>query len=57
MLIIARGLESAERGEALTLDDAPGGLASSSVPLWRPRGASGLLDGLPGRIVTETREG
>ncbi|CAA9562964.1 MAG: Myo-inositol 2-dehydrogenase [uncultured Thermomicrobiales bacterium] len=57
MLIIARGLESAERGEALTLDDAPGGLAATSVPLWRPRGASGLLDGLPGRIVTETREG
>jgi predicted dehydrogenase len=57
MLIVLKGLESAERGEAIVLDDAPGGLAASSVPLWRPRGAAGLFDGLPGKIVTNTRKG
>ncbi len=57
MLIIARGLESAEDGRAMTLDDAPVPLAATSVPLWRPRGADGLFDGLPGRIVAETPAG
>ena len=57
MLIMLKGLESAERGAALTLDDAPGGLSATSVPLWQPHGAQGLFDGLPGRIVTETRAG
>src|SRR6476469_5324874 len=57
MLIMLKGLESAERGEALSLDDAPGGLSATSVPLWRPHGAQGLFDGLPGKIVTETRAG
>lgn len=57
MLIMLKGLESAEHGEALILDDAPGGLSAKSVPLWKPHGAQGLFDGLPGRIVTETREG
>jgi predicted dehydrogenase len=50
MLVVLKGLESAERGEAIVLDDAPGDLAVSSVPLWRPRGAEGLFDGLPSRI-------
>jgi predicted dehydrogenase len=53
MLVVLKGLESAERGEAIVLDDAPGGLAASSVPLWRPRGAEGLFDGLPSRIENE----
>ena len=57
MLVIARGLESAEHGRALTLDDAPVPLAATAVPLWRPRGADGLFDGLPGRIVAETTAG
>jgi predicted dehydrogenase len=57
MLVVLKGLESAERGEALALDDAPDGLAAPGVPLWQPRGAAGLFDGLPGRIVTETRQG
>lgn len=57
MPIIARGLESAERGATLTLDDAPGGLTAASVPLWRSRGATGLLEGLPGQIVTATIAG
>lgn len=52
MLIVLRGLDSAEQGRAITLDDAPD---AANVPLWRPRGATGLFDGLPGHCTTETR--
>jgi predicted dehydrogenase len=55
MLIVLRGLDSAEQGRAISLDDAPGGIAASSVPLWRPHGATGLFDGLPGSHTHETR--
>ena len=47
LLLMLTGLESAERSQALPVADAPAGLAASSVPLWRPRGATGLFDGLP----------
>jgi len=57
MLIMLRGLDAAERGEALALDDAPGGIHAVAVPLWKPRGATGLFDGLPVRITTEKRQG
>ncbi|MGP4014460.1 Gfo/Idh/MocA family protein [Saccharopolyspora sp. 5N708] len=54
MLIVLRALDSAERGVVTSVDDAaatPGGVA-----LWRPRGATGLFDGLPGErsVTTET---
>jgi predicted dehydrogenase len=49
LLTVMRALDSAERGATLALDDLPGGPAAPSVPLWRPRGAAGLFDGLPGR--------
>jgi predicted dehydrogenase len=55
MLIVLRGLDSAEQGRAVSLDDAPGGRAAASVPLWRPDGATGLFDGLPGHSTHETR--
>ncbi len=60
MLIVLRGLDSAEAGRAIALDEAPGGLADTrepapAVPLWRPRGADGLFDGLPTRVIRETR--
>lgn len=45
MLIILRALDSAEEGRAVEID-APGGVSATGVPLWRPRGASGLFDGL-----------
>ncbi|HEU5330086.1 MAG TPA: Gfo/Idh/MocA family oxidoreductase [Thermomicrobiales bacterium] len=53
MLIVLRGLDAAESERTVTLDDAPGGLSASSVPLWRPRGAAGLFDGLPGTRAVE----
>jgi predicted dehydrogenase len=43
MLVVLRALDSAELGEALPVDH-PGG----PVPVWRPRDATGLFDGLPG---------
>lgn len=53
MRVVLRGLDAAEQGRAVDLDDAPDGLSASSVPLWRPRGAVGLFDGLPGQYTTE----
>jgi predicted dehydrogenase len=43
-LVVLRALDSAEHDTVASLDDASAG----AVPLWRPRGASGLFDGLPG---------
>ncbi|HEX4214372.1 MAG TPA: Gfo/Idh/MocA family oxidoreductase [Candidatus Dormibacteraeota bacterium] len=46
-LIVQRALDSAESGHVVPVG---GGDASgqAGVPLWRPRGAEGLFDGLPG---------
>jgi predicted dehydrogenase len=49
MLIVLRALDSAEQSAVMALDDVPGG-----VPLWRPRGATGLFDGLPGERSRST---
>jgi predicted dehydrogenase len=53
MQIVLKGLESAEQSRALDLEAIPGGVAESGVPLWRPRGATGLFDGLPSAVETE----
>ncbi|MEA2513119.1 MAG: hypothetical protein QOJ59_2606 [Thermomicrobiales bacterium] len=53
MELVLRGIESAERGQTIILDDWPLPLSASSVPLWRPAAATGLFDGLP---TTVTRE-
>jgi predicted dehydrogenase len=52
MLTILRGLDSAEKGAVVSLADLADG--RSGVPLWRPRGASGLFDGLPGSHTVAT---
>jgi predicted dehydrogenase len=44
MLVVLRALDSAEHDAVASLEDG----AAGAVPLWRPRGASGLFDGLPG---------
>ena len=51
MELVLLGLELAEQGRALPVAGPAGG----GVPLWRPRGAAGLFDGLPVRVVTEER--
>lgn len=55
MRIVLKGLESAECGQAIELADAADDAAVPGVPLWRPRGATGLFDGLPGQIISENR--
>lgn len=45
MLIILRALDSADRDEALPVERTE---TTGGVPLWRPRAATGLFDGLPG---------
>ncbi|GAA0944706.1 Gfo/Idh/MocA family oxidoreductase [Pseudonocardia zijingensis] len=50
MRIVLAALDSAEESAVVALDSPVEG----GVPLWRPRGASGLFDGLPGtREISE----
>ena len=44
MLIVVRGLDSAEQGHVVALDDAPDGVPAADVPLWCPRAATGAAD-------------
>jgi predicted dehydrogenase len=53
MQIVLKGLESAERSQALELEPIPGARVEAGVPLWRPRGATGLYEGLPSTVETE----
>jgi predicted dehydrogenase len=54
LLVILRGLDSAEEARSIAIDAPPTGLAALSVPLWRPRGTSELFHGLPARITERT---
>jgi predicted dehydrogenase len=50
MLVVLQALESAEQGHEIEVA-APGMPPSAGgVPLWRPRGASGLFEGLSCRV-------
>lgn len=54
MLTILRGLDAAEKGEVMPVPRAQGAggiQGAGGVPLWRPHGASGLFEGLPGEHV------
>jgi predicted dehydrogenase len=53
MQLVLRGLDSAEGRQVALLDDMPGGPSAPGVPLWRPRWAEGLFDGLPGTYRIE----
>jgi predicted dehydrogenase len=55
MELVLLGLESAAQGRALPVTGPSGGPTGGGVPLWRPRGAAGLFDGLPVRVITEER--
>jgi len=46
MLVVLRAIESAERGQHVDVAGAGVSPMSSGVPLWRPRGAAGLFEGL-----------
>jgi predicted dehydrogenase len=50
-MVVQRALDSAERAAELALDPVPG---AGPVPLWRPRGSTGLFDGLPGQRISSS---
>jgi predicted dehydrogenase len=50
-MVVQRTLDSAERAAELALDPVPG---AGPVPLWRPRGSTGLFDGLPGQHISSS---
>ena len=54
MELILSGLDSAERGQTVTIAPWPTELSATAVPLWRPVGADDLLAGLPGQLVRTT---
>jgi len=53
LVVVMQALDSAESRSVVEVTEIPGGLSESPVPLWRPRRAKGLFDGLP----TKHREG
>ncbi len=50
-MVVQRAFDSAERAAVLALDPVPG---AGPVPLWRPRGAAGLFEGLPGQRISSS---
>jgi predicted dehydrogenase len=56
MLIVLRALESAETGQPVDVPALSSRSSETGVPLWRPRGATGLYDSLP-IVVTRTTSG
>jgi predicted dehydrogenase len=55
MQIVFGGLDGAETGQVTRIEQTPGALSATAVPLWRPRGASDLFESLPVRLVHEER--
>jgi len=51
MLVVLQALESGEQGHSTEVSAAGVPPAVGGVPLWRPRGVSGLFDGLPCGVV------
>jgi hypothetical protein len=54
MLVLLRAFDSATDGQPRHLGNAPWNQPTAGVPLWRPRGADGLFDGLPTRVTHQT---
>jgi predicted dehydrogenase len=50
MLVVLQALESAEKGDRAEVIAAGVPPMAGGVPLWRPRQASGLFDGLPCQV-------
>jgi predicted dehydrogenase len=50
-MVVRRALDSAERAAELALDPVPD---AGPVPLWRPRGSTGLFGGLPGQRISSS---
>ena len=54
MEIVLKGLESARKGQVISLSELPAPLSATAVPLWKPHSASGLFDGLDVTITKES---
>jgi predicted dehydrogenase len=54
LLLVMRALDSAEQHRMVEIADAPDGLSEVGVPLWRPRGAADLFEGLPCKVTRAT---
>ena len=50
MLVVLQALESAARGQRTDVAAAGVPPGTGGVPLWRPRGASELFEGLPCKL-------
>ncbi|HXI15799.1 MAG TPA: Gfo/Idh/MocA family oxidoreductase [Chloroflexota bacterium] len=51
MQVVLRGLDASESHTVMDLaQDAPVTLSEKPLPLWKPRGAEGLFDGLPCKV-------
>lgn len=49
--IVMEALDSAEEHQVRAIGESRGASTGGEISLWRPRGASGLFDGLPCRVV------
>jgi predicted dehydrogenase len=47
LLVVMRAMDSAESQQPVQITGTPDPLSDHPIPMWRPRGASGLFDGLP----------
>jgi predicted dehydrogenase len=57
MLVVLQALESAARGQQVDMVAAGVPAETGGVPLWRPRGMSGLFDGLSCQVVRVSSPG
>lgn len=51
LLAITGAMDSAEQNRIIGADELNGGIPLERVPLWKPRGADGLFDGLPSSLI------
>jgi predicted dehydrogenase len=57
MQVVLRALESAEQGERVDVVPAGATPRTEGVPLWRPRGATELFEGLPCEFIHTSSAG
>jgi predicted dehydrogenase len=56
LLVVMQAMDSAESQRLVSVSGAPDALSDHPIPIWRPRGASGLFDGLPCVLSESTRD-
>jgi predicted dehydrogenase len=51
MMVMMRAFDSSDDGQWCEIPPEPDALSAQAIPLWKPRGASDLFDGLPVRVT------